>query len=68
MAKLAENIVKAAVKLPRKDRARVVERPLSALEPEAEQDGLGSGSDFKILRFFFTRLTTLREIQLGAST
>ena len=38
MAKLAENIIKAAVKLPQKDRVRVVERLLNTLEPEAEQD------------------------------
>jgi len=38
MAKLAENIIKAAVKLPQKDRLRVVERLLNTLEPEAEQD------------------------------
>ena len=38
MAKLAENIIKAAVKLPQKDRVRVVEQLLNTLEPEAEQD------------------------------
>lgn len=38
MAKLAENIIKAAVKLPQKDRVRVVERLLNTLDPEAEQD------------------------------
>ena len=38
MAKLAEDIIKAAVKLPQKDRVRVVERLLNTLEPEAEQD------------------------------
>jgi putative addiction module component (TIGR02574 family) len=38
MAKLAENIIKAAVKLPQKDRLRVVEQLLNTLEPEAEQD------------------------------
>jgi putative addiction module component (TIGR02574 family) len=38
MAKLAENIIKAAVKLPQKDRVRVVERLLDTLEPQAEQD------------------------------
>lgn len=38
MAKVAENIIKAAVKLPEKDRVRAVERLLSSLEPENEQD------------------------------
>jgi hypothetical protein len=34
---------------------------------EKENLSAGSGSGFEILRFFFTRLTTLPEIQLGAS-
>lgn len=38
MAKLAQNIIKAAVKLPERDRVRVVEQLLTSLEPEAEQD------------------------------
>ena len=38
MAKVAENIIKAAVKLPKKDRVRAVEQLLSSLEPEKEQD------------------------------
>ena len=38
MAKVAENIIKAAVKLPEKDRVRAVEQLLSSLEPEEEQD------------------------------
>jgi putative addiction module component (TIGR02574 family) len=38
MAKPADNILKAAVKLPEKDRVRVVERLLSSLEPEKEED------------------------------
>ena len=38
MAKLAEDIIKEAVKLPEKERVRVVERLLSSLEPEVEND------------------------------
>ena len=38
MAKVAENIIKAAVKLPKKDRVRAVEQLLSSLEPEKEHD------------------------------
>jgi len=38
MAKVAESIIKAAVKLPEKDRVRAVERLLNSLEPEEEQD------------------------------
>lgn len=38
MAKLAENIIKAAVKLPERDRVHVVEQILTSLEPEAEGD------------------------------
>lgn len=38
MAKLAEDIIKAAAKLPQKERVRVVERLLNTLEPEVEQD------------------------------
>ena len=38
MAKVAENIIKAAVKLPEKDRVRAVEQLLCSLESEDEQD------------------------------
>ncbi len=38
MAKVAEDIIKAAVKLPEKDRVRAVEQLLSSLEPEKERE------------------------------
>ncbi len=38
MAKLADSIIKAAVKLPERDRVHVVEQLLTSLESEAEDD------------------------------